>query len=142
MVISAAALCHWRPPKLAAPDDQGLFQHAALLQILDQRSGALIDKLRGGSDTILDTAMVIPTTMIELNEAHATFRQSPGLQAITAERAITGSATIGIDDMLWLIGHVGQFGNGTLHPKGHFIRRQSRRNLWILQGTVTQRVDF
>ena len=41
----AAALHHRRAAKFAAPDDQRVLEHAALLQILDQRRARLIGVL-------------------------------------------------------------------------------------------------
>ena len=37
------ALGHRRAAELAAPDDQRVVEHAALLQVLDQRGGGLVD---------------------------------------------------------------------------------------------------
>ena len=47
MMVAAvvAALHHRRAAKLAAPDDQRVFEQAALLQILDQRRTRLIGVL-------------------------------------------------------------------------------------------------
>ena len=43
VVIAAVALGHRRAAELAAPDDQRVVEHAALLQISDQRRSRLID---------------------------------------------------------------------------------------------------
>ena len=46
VVVAAVALGHRGAAELAAPDDEGVVEHPALLQVLDQRRGALVDLAR------------------------------------------------------------------------------------------------
>ena len=88
VMVAAVALGHRRPAELAAPDHQRLVEHAALLQVLDQRGRALID-LRGRPlDVLLDAAVMVPVAVVELDEPHAALGQPPGQQAVGRERAV------------------------------------------------------
>ena len=88
VVVAAVALGHRRPAELAAPDHQRLVEHAALLQVLDERGRSLVD-LRGGPlDVLFDHAVMVPVAMVELDEPHAPLGQPPGQQAVGAERAV------------------------------------------------------
>ena len=44
VVIAPRALRHRRKAELAAPDDESVFGHAALLEIADESSGCLVDE--------------------------------------------------------------------------------------------------
>ena len=78
VMVPATALRHRRSTKFAGPHDQRILQHVPLLQVFEQSSGALIHQLRGSGRRIFDVPVVIPTTVIELNESRATFRQASG----------------------------------------------------------------
>jgi hypothetical protein len=47
VVIAAVALGHRGAAEFAAPDDEGVFEHAALLEVGEQGGGALVDEFRG-----------------------------------------------------------------------------------------------
>src|ERR1051325_5785573 len=70
VVIAAIALRHGCPTELAAPDDERIVQHAALLEILDQRGGGTVALLRGNRHRLVYRAVMIPAAMVELDEPH------------------------------------------------------------------------
>ena len=76
VVITATALRHGRASEFPAPDDKGLVEHSALFEVSQECGGGLIHSFCHTSDGIFDTSVVIPASMIELNEAHAAFRET------------------------------------------------------------------
>src|SRR5207245_707838 len=71
--------------KLAAPDHERVVEHAALLEVLDQRGGRLIGVLALNLELRRQVLMLIPAGVNELDIAHAAFRQPPGQQAMTGK---------------------------------------------------------
>ena len=87
MVIAAvgfciAALTVDRPAEFAAPDDQRILEQAPLLEILHQRGRTLIDLLGDLRMAAGQAAVVVPTAVVDLNEAHTAFQQAPCQQAV------------------------------------------------------------
>src|SRR5690242_12474749 len=100
-MIAPGTLAHGRAAKLAAPQNQRVVQHAALFQILYKGGAGLIDIQRGARHAFLDFAMMIPRPMIELNEPHPAFRQSPREQTIRSETAVAWLFyTVHLEDVL------------------------------------------
>ena len=92
-----------RTPKFTTPDHQGVFKHATLLEVGEERSGWLIGVLALATDVGGGSPMSIPTPMEKLDEAHAPFSQTTGKQAIVGVLAhLPDFRTIGIDDALRL----------------------------------------
>lgn len=85
MVIPSTSLRHRSPTKFATPQDQGIIQHASLLQVGNQGSGGSIHFFGRGFHALLDAAMMIPGPMIELDEADTSLRQTTSHQAVGCE---------------------------------------------------------
>ena len=73
VVIAAGSLCHGSSTELAAPDNQCVIQHASLLEVLYERGGSLVDSLGNTGDGIFHASMMIPSTVVKLDEAHPSF---------------------------------------------------------------------
>ena len=71
-----AALRVDRAAEFASPDDQRIVQHAAPLEIFEQRIAGLIDVLTLAGHPSVDVAMVVPVVVIDLNKTHAPFGHS------------------------------------------------------------------
>src|ERR1019366_5528031 len=86
-----AAAITWRPAELAHPDDEGVVEHAALLEVADEHGhgaiqpGSTQDHVSGGA------IMIVPAAMEDLDKRDARFDQTPRQQARLAEpmRAIS-----------------------------------------------------
>ena len=66
--------------------------------------------------------MLVPALVVKLDEAHAALTESAREQAVGRIRAWSfGVLTIHLVNMLWLILHVGDLRNGSLHAEGHLI---------------------
>src|SRR5436309_2307868 len=72
-----AILAHRSAAKFAAPDDQGVLEQAARLQVFDQRSLGLVDLpadfLEIALEVFAGSAVAVPIGVIELDEADAAF---------------------------------------------------------------------
>src|SRR5262249_8531291 len=126
----------------AAPDDQRRIEHAALLQVLDQRRRALIDLLRGRGDVLLDAAVVVPTAMIELDKPDPALRQPPREQAVRGERAIAPARSVHIEDAFRLLGQVEQARDTRLHAEGQLVLLNARGDLRVVGDTFPQLIEL
>ena len=89
---------HRRPAELTAPDNEGIFQQAALLQVFDERGrrpihfpahvGQTFAKILAGY------TVVIPIGVIELHEANAALHQAAREQAIVGEGDLAGFGAV------------------------------------------------
>ena len=64
--------------EFAAPNNQGVVEQASTLQVHDQSRAGLIRVPRGNRQALVQTAVVIPASMVQLHEAHAAFTQATG----------------------------------------------------------------
>ena len=106
--------------ELSAPDDERFVEHAALLEILDERSRGLVDVAGHLGELILYAAVVIPVAVVELDEADAFLGEPSGEQGIAGER--TGRRDVGpvaVHDRLALAREVHEIGHAGLHAVGH-----------------------
>ena len=62
--------------KLAAPDDEGIFQQVSLLEIPDEAGTSLVDFPGERLDPFRETSMMIPARVIELDIGHSALGQS------------------------------------------------------------------
>src|SRR5262249_30651563 len=76
VVVAAVTLGHGSPAKLAAPDHEGVVEHPALLQVLDECGGTLVNFPGRPGDVLLDRAMVVPVAVVELDKSDAPFGQT------------------------------------------------------------------
>lgn len=65
--------------------------------------------------------MVVPIAVIELDEAHATFGETSGEQAIAGEGTVSELATVLLEDSGIFIAEVHEPGDTGLHLESHFI---------------------
>src|SRR5690348_15478226 len=63
--------------KFAGPYDECVIQHAALLEIEHQSGRGLIDAFALQRDVSRQVVVLVPASMIELNEAHAALGKPP-----------------------------------------------------------------
>ena len=142
VVIAPAALRHRRAAKFGAPQDESVFPQTGTLKILDQRRDALIDDLSGILHGALNTAVMIPTAVIELDEPHAALGQAPGEQAVAGKRAIAGLCTVQVKNALGFPGNIDQLRHAHLHAEGHLVLRNARDNFRILHGGILQLIEL
>ena len=102
--VGDVALKEGRSAEFTTPDDERVFQQAALLEVFDQRGtrriniGALDLELR------VQIAMLVPTGVHELHKAHAALGEAAGHQAIVGVAALAEHiGAIHVEDALRLV---------------------------------------
>jgi len=71
--------------KLAAPDDQSIVEHAALLQVLHECRLCLVDILGLALDSARQSGVLVPSTMEKLDKSHVALGEPPGQKAVACE---------------------------------------------------------
>ena len=82
MMVTPVALGHWSATELGTKYDDRIIEHAALLQINKQCGCASVHFPHRSLDVRFDRTMVIPVTMIKLDEAHTSFCEPACQQAV------------------------------------------------------------
>ena len=78
VMIPSVALSHGGASEFSAPDNERIVEHAPLLEVLDEGGGALVNPFGHSGDRVLDPAVVIPSAVVKMNEAHAALGQPSG----------------------------------------------------------------
>ena len=81
------ALAVNRTPELTSPNDKGVLKQPALLKILDERRGGLVNILALKGKVSGQVAMMIPSTMKDLHTANITLDQASGQQTVGGKGA-------------------------------------------------------
>ena len=141
--LGQAALRVDRAAELAAPDDQRVVEHAALLQVLDQGPGGAVDVLALRLDVVGQVAVLVPAAVEDLHEAHAALDQAARREAAVGERpAVAGIRAVQVERRVGLLGEVGQLGHRGLHAEGHLILLEARGGLGVAGGLVGHLVEL
>ena len=74
---------------------------------------------------------MIPTAMVQVNEARAPLSQPPGEQTIGGERSVHPLDTVGIEHVLRLAGKVHQLRHAGLHAKRQLVLGDARVDLRV-----------
>lgn len=145
MVIAAGCafvlLDHGGTAKFAAPDDEGVFEHASLLEVAHECGSGLIAMARANIHVALKVVVVVPSAVVKLDEAYASLSQSPCEQAVEPEAAISPFDSVGIENMLGLVRYVDEIWHAGLHAKSHFVLGDSGRNFIVFDGVVVEAVE-
>ena len=94
---------HRGAAELAAPHDERVIEHPALLQILHQRGRRAIGLLaqrreRGGDVVDARRPVVIPAPVVELDETDAALDEAAREQAVVRKRRRSGLGTVELVD--------------------------------------------
>ena len=129
--------------KLAAPDDERVFEQSALLEILDEPRRSLVGLLALVRDAARKAAVVVPALVEELHEAHAFLDKSAGLEAVRGERTRCLHAVAIHREGRWrFLGKVGHLRHAGLHPVGHLSLRKARVDFRIEFGVALVGVEL
>src|SRR5262245_4048895 len=118
------------PTEFGIPDDQGILEHAAVFEILDESRRGLIHCCSLNEMILLNVLVPIPigarapecTAVEELDESDAAFEQAAGEQAIAAESfGALVFQTVKFANMGWFAREIGHFGNAQLHTGGELV---------------------
>ena len=129
--------------ELPGEDDQRVVQHAALLEILNQRPDRLIHFFTLRRQHFGKIAVDVPAAMINLHEAHAPFGQPPRHHAGIREGAgfVFGIRPVHFPGGGRFLRKIRQFRHGGLHPERHLILRDTRLRLRIAQLVVRHLIE-
>ena len=93
MVIAAdrlAVFAHRSAAEFPAPNDEGVFQHSAFLEIEDEGGAGLVDVfadfLKVFVEIFTGASVAVPVSVIELHEAGAAFDETASEEAVGGER--------------------------------------------------------
>ena len=108
--------------KLASPNDEGIVQHTTLFKVLDQSSARLVCFPALIPCVLRKVAVVIPSTMKQLNKTDAPFGKPPGANAVgsKAPRFFRIGAIQLKGRLRFILGPENIRGRH-LHPIGHLI---------------------
>src|SRR5688572_8419697 len=93
MVAAVGAFGAGGAAELGAPDDQGLVEHPAALQVLQQAGDGLVGFLAEFRVAVLQVAVGVPgagaavAAVVDLDEADAALGEAPRGEALAAELA-------------------------------------------------------
>ena len=104
--------------EFSPPDDEGVFKHAAFLEVLEEGGGGTVDRIDLALDGIGDAVVVIPTAIVELDEAHTRLGKATGEKAVGCEGCLSGLGPVALEDALWFPGDIHQPGDRALHAVG------------------------
>ena len=132
MGLAGFALAERGAAELAAPDDQRVVEHPALLQVAHQRRRRTFRVLALLLELGEEVAVLVPAGVHQLHEPDAPFEQPAGDQAVVRERAVLqGVGAVARERGLRLVREVDQVGHARLHPEGHLVLGDARVDLGI-----------
>ena len=110
-----AALGHGGAAEFTTEDDEGVFEHAALFEIFDERSTGLIDILAVLFEASDEAAVLVPGFVEEFDKADASFDESTGEEAIVGEGTFAGFGSVFLLNVLRFESDIGHLGSDILH---------------------------
>ena len=141
---SLVALLHRRTPEFAAPDDQGVLEHPAPLEVSDEGHAGPVHFLGAKREFLPQEAVVIPVPVVELDEAAAAFGEPAREQAVGGERTVARFAAIQREGLCRLARDVHEAGHAGLHLERHLILGDARPHFGVVHraaAELVQRID-
>ena len=142
VIPAIATLGEWSPAELSGPQDKGIIQHAAGLEILKQSRDWLIYRARVVSMILLQATVGIPAVFSdvwdgELHESHAPLDKAAGNEALAC--VSPGPVVSVVDSVevlggLALVAEIHELGNRQLHACGQFVIGDGGFQLGIAPG--------
>lgn len=110
------------PAKFPAPDNEGVVQEPALLEVLDQCGRRLVGVPALARKLLGQGEMLVPAHVVKLDETDIALGKATGKEAIVGVGPAFGDIrAVHVEDVLGFVGNVGQIGYGGLHPPSHFV---------------------
>ena len=135
MVSTFALLAHRHPTKFAAPDHQGVFEQASIVQILQQAGDWQVSAAAIQIVVCGDVVVSVPTagvSRVKLHEANSAFDHSSSEQAASAKLVGVFSAdAVHLVRGRRLLGNVDDFRSRCLHAEREFVRVHSSQQFRI-----------
>ncbi len=135
MIAAKASLrtkfAHRGTAEFPAPDDECPVEQASLTEVLDQRSNRLIDFLAYTFEWLRNVVVMIPVGVIELDEAHTTFDETPRQKTVVRKAALAWFGSIHGQRFFGFFTEIDQFGSAGLHTISHLVGFDARLDLGI-----------
>ena len=129
--------------ELPAPDDEGVVEESAALEVGDERGAGLVGVAAARGAPGGEAAVVVPVGMEELHEAHAALDETSREDAVGGVAAwASGIGTVELEDLVGLVGEVGELGHAGLHAEGHLILADAGRDLGVAGAFESASVQF
>lgn len=135
VIPSVVALSVRGASKLSAPDDQGVFEHISLFEVLEKSGDGLIRcsaiTLKGS----LQVAMVIPTSIADLDKAHSCLGETASEQTLLSKTAHAPVAvdSVGLADVAGLVIDFEKLRNLILHAESEFKGLDGTLDLGVVE---------
>ncbi|MFM1944913.1 MAG: hypothetical protein RI897_3895 [Verrucomicrobiota bacterium] len=144
VVASFAAffLGHGGAAEFAAPDDEGVVEQAALFEVGEEGVGGFIGEGAADVHVFDEVAVVVPSAVVEVDEADALFGEASGEEAIGGVGAVAGLGAVHVEDVLGFVAEVHQVGDGHLHLEGHFIGGDAGFDFGVMGGEVSVGIEL
>ena len=108
--------------EFAAPDDEGVIEHAALFEVSEEGGDGFVDGADEGAVGALDVVVAVPVSGVGLDEADAFFEEASGEEAFPAEGiGVWISDAVGVEGALFFAFEVDEVGNFHLHAVGELV---------------------
>lgn len=85
--------------------------------------------------------VMVPVTMVQLDESNASLRQTASQQAIRCKGSITSLGSVEIEHLLGFLGYIHQFWHTALHSEREFVLANARCYFWIIQSFFCQSIE-
>ena len=136
-LVGAHALRIAAAPELAAPDHEGVVEHAAPLQVEHEGGGRLVDVLRELRNLGGHVKVVVPTLVVKLHEPHPALEQLAGQQGVGRVAArLARRLAVERERGFGFVGDVERLGYRGLHPVGHLVLGDPRMQALVLRVIV------
>ena len=120
--VAECALAKNSAAELGEEHDERVFEQAALLEVVEQGGGGLVDVAALVGELALDGDVLVPAAVEELHEADAALEQAAAEQAVGGVAAgFVDVGAVAFDDVVRFVAEVGQLGHGGLHAERHFV---------------------
>ena len=130
--ILDVALNEWCATELTTPNDEGVVEHPAHLQVLDEPGAGLIGILALGVQLGGEAVVLIPTGVHALHKAHPSLGQAARHEAVVSERTrLAHLRAVQVQHVVRFVGKIGQLRHGCLHLVRHLVLGDARANFRV-----------
>ena len=133
VVAAVAVLRVRRAAELAAPEDERVVEHPALLEVGKQCRDRLVDLAALLRELLAQVAVRVPAAVAHLDEAHALLGEAPRQQALARERVGRLLAdAVHVERRLLLVGKIDEIRHLRLHAEREFVALDHAFELAVL----------
>ena len=144
---AVAGFVHGGAAKFATPNDEGVIEHAALLEVVEQcGDGAVGFEAffgEGGFEVVAVLGAVdVPAPVEELDEADALLGEAAGEEAVVGEGGFAGFCAVGFEGFGVFFGDVHDAGDGGLHAVGQFVLFDAGEGFGVVEAFELHAVEL